>query len=106
MGLFHIASIVTKLITHGNFSPNYILKMFHCEIVFKCMQDVTTLTSSLQLIVECKGTWGQKNVLDSETHFHKWGRVQEIEPNDSQMHSHFGPFWGLYLCESSKYSKL
>jgi hypothetical protein len=26
----------------------------------------------------------------SETHFHKWGRVQEMEPNDSQVHSHFG----------------
>jgi hypothetical protein len=23
---------------------------------------------------------------------HKWGRMQEIEPNDSQMHSHFGGY--------------
>ncbi len=25
-----------------------------------------------------------------ETHFHKWGKVQKMEPNDSQMHFHFG----------------
>ncbi len=25
-----------------------------------------------------------------ETHFHKWGRMQGMEPNDSQMHFHFG----------------
>jgi hypothetical protein len=31
-----------------------------------------------------------KNVLVCETHSHKWGKVQEMEPNDSQMHSHFG----------------
>jgi len=37
-----------------------------------------------------QSTWGQKSVSGSETHFHKWGRVQKIEPNDSQVHSHFG----------------
>jgi hypothetical protein len=31
--------------------------------------------------VECKSTWSQKNVFDSETHFHKWGKAQEIKPN-------------------------
>ncbi len=25
-----------------------------------------------------------------ETHIHKWGKVQEMESNDSQVHSHFG----------------
>jgi hypothetical protein len=93
-----IVSIVTKLITHGNFSPSYILKMFHCEIAFKCIQYVTTLTSSSRLIVECKGTWGQKNVLDNETHFHLmsssrliveckgiWGQKNVL---DSETHFH------------------
>jgi hypothetical protein len=28
-------------------------------------------------------------VFESETHFHKWGIVQKIEPNDFQIHSHF-----------------
>ncbi len=51
--------------------------------------NITTLTSSLWLNVEGKGTWGQKSVFKNETHFHKWGKVQEIEPNDSQVHSHF-----------------
>ncbi len=27
-----------------------------------------------------------------ETHFHKWGRVQGMEPNDSQVHFHFGSY--------------
>ncbi len=26
----------------------------------------------------------------SDTHSHKWGRMQGMEPNDSQMHSHLG----------------
>jgi len=26
----------------------------------------------------------------AQTHSHKWGRVQGMKPNDSQMHSHFG----------------
>ncbi len=26
----------------------------------------------------------------SETYFHKWGKVQGMEPNGFQMHSHFG----------------
>ncbi len=30
-----------------------------------------------------------ENVFRCETHYHKWGRVQGIKPNDSQMHSHF-----------------
>jgi hypothetical protein len=54
--------------------------------------DVATLTSGSQFCVEHKGTWGQKVVFKSETHSHKWGKVQKIEPNDSQMHSHFGNF--------------
>jgi len=29
-------------------------------------------------------------VFKCETHFHKWGKVQGMEPNDPQMHSHFG----------------
>ncbi len=31
-----------------------------------------------------------KNVFKCETHSHKWGRMQGMKPNDSQMHSHFG----------------
>jgi hypothetical protein len=41
---------------------------------------VTTLTSGSWLNVECRGTWGQESVFESETHFHKWGTMQEIEP--------------------------
>jgi hypothetical protein len=52
--------------------------------------DVATPTSSLWLSVGCKGTWGQKSVVKSETHSHEWGKVQKIKPNDFQMHSHFG----------------
>jgi hypothetical protein len=54
------------------------------------MEYVVTLTLGSWLSVECKGTWGQKNVFENETHFHKWESVQEIEPNDSQVHFHFG----------------
>jgi hypothetical protein len=39
-----------------------------------------TLTLSLQLNVESKGPWSQKNVFGCKTNFHKWGRVQEMEP--------------------------
>jgi len=27
--------------------------------------------------------WGQKSVFKSETHSHKWGKVQKIKPNES-----------------------
>jgi len=29
-------------------------------------------------------------VFKCETHFHKWGRMQGMKPNDSQVHFHFG----------------
>jgi hypothetical protein len=32
----------------------------------------------------------QKNVFVCETNSHKWEKVQEMEPNDFQVHSHFG----------------
>jgi hypothetical protein len=51
---------------------------------------VITLTLGSKLNVECEGPWGQENVFSYETHTHKWGRVQGVEPNDSQVHSHFG----------------
>jgi hypothetical protein len=54
------------------------------------MANVITRRLGLQLSVQCKGTWGEDNVFKSEMHFHKQGRMQEIEPNDSQVHSHFG----------------
>jgi hypothetical protein len=38
-------------------------------------ESVASLTLGLQLSVKCKGTWGQKNVFKSETHYHKWGKV-------------------------------
>jgi hypothetical protein len=53
---------------------------------------IVTLISSSQLNVKCKGTWGQKNVFENETHSRKWGRMQEIKPNDSKVHSHFGNY--------------
>jgi hypothetical protein len=56
-------------------------------------KSVVTLTSNSWLNVEYKGTWGQKKVFKNETHSHKWGRVQEIKPNDYQMHSHFAFVW-------------
>jgi hypothetical protein len=39
--------------------------------------------------VECKGTWNQESVFKNETHSHKQGKMQEIEPNDFQVHFHF-----------------
>ncbi len=41
-------------------------------------------------------------MFESETHFHKWEKVQESEPNDFQ--SAF-PFWKLHSCESPEYLK-
>ncbi len=52
--------------------------------------NVATLTLGSWLSVECNGPWGEENVFRCEKHFHKWGRVQGMEPNDSQVHSHFG----------------
>ncbi len=60
-----------------------------------CMADQTiakpipTLIMGSQLSVECKGPWSQKNVFRCETNSQKWGRVQGMEPNDSQMHCYF-----------------
>jgi hypothetical protein len=31
-----------------------------------------------------------ESVFRCETHSHKWGKVQGMKPNDSQVHSHFG----------------
>jgi hypothetical protein len=39
---------------------------------------------------EVQGPNEAKNVFRCETHFHKWGKVQRMKPNDSQVHSHFG----------------
>jgi hypothetical protein len=36
------------------------------------------------------GSMRPKECVRCETHFHKWGKMQGIEPNDSQVHSHFG----------------
>jgi hypothetical protein len=47
---------------------------------YKDWDDVTTLTSSSWLNVEFKGPSGQECVFGCETHFHKWGKVQEMEP--------------------------
>jgi len=30
------------------------------------------------------------SVFKCETHLHKWGKMQGMKPNDSQVHSHFG----------------
>jgi hypothetical protein len=46
-----------------------------CQIMNPKCSNVTTLTSSSRLNVECKRTWSQKNVFRSETHSHKWGKV-------------------------------
>jgi len=45
---------------------------------------LTTLTLGSRLTHEVK------SMFRCETHSHKWGRVQGMKPNDSQMHSHFG----------------
>ncbi len=50
---------------------------------------VATLTLSSWLNVECKGPWSQESVFKCETHSQKWGRMQGMEPNNSQVHSHF-----------------
>jgi hypothetical protein len=60
---------------------------------YRCLYDkigVTTITLGSWLNVECKGLRGQENVFGCETYFHKWERMQGMEPNDSQVHSHFG----------------
>jgi len=51
---------------------------------------------NIEFVINCEMQkhMRQENVFASETHFHKWGRVQEIEPNDSQVHFHFGG----YIC--------
>jgi hypothetical protein len=41
--------------------------------------------------------WSQENMFRCETHSHKWGSVQRMEPNDFQVHSH--------LCGSCECSK-
>jgi hypothetical protein len=51
---------------------------------------VITLTLGLQLSVKCKGPWDQESVFRCEIHFHKWEKMQGMEPNDSQVQSHFG----------------
>jgi hypothetical protein len=41
-----------------------------------------------KLVVQ--GPMKPKELFRCETHFQKWGRVQGMKPNDSQVHSHFG----------------
>ncbi len=41
------------------------------------------------LSVKCKAH-EVESVFRCETHSHKWGRVQGMKPNDSQVHFHFG----------------
>jgi hypothetical protein len=41
---------------------------------------------------EVQGPMSQESVFRCETHSHKWGRVQGMEPDDSQVHSHFGSY--------------
>jgi hypothetical protein len=59
--------------------------------------NVTTLTLGSWLSLECKSPWGQENLLRCETCSHKWGRVQGMKPNDSQV-----PLWELHSCMSCK----
>jgi hypothetical protein len=44
---------------------------------------------NIEFATKCE-VQGAKNVFTCEIHFHKWGRVQEMKPNDSQVRSHFG----------------
>jgi hypothetical protein len=52
-------------------------------------------------------------VFRCETHSHKWGKMQGMKPNDSQVHSHFGSYTRarVYKClepwlEGQKNTKL
>jgi hypothetical protein len=47
---------------------------------------------SIEFATKCEvqGPMRLKSVFRCETHSHKWGRMQGMKPNDSQMHSHFG----------------
>ncbi len=47
---------------------------------------------NIRFTIQCgvQRPMSQKNVFVCETNFHKWGKVQEMEPNDFQVHSHFG----------------
>jgi hypothetical protein len=42
---------------------------------------------TIRFVIKCgiQGTWGQESLFESEHTFHKWGKVQKIEPNDSQI---------------------
>jgi hypothetical protein len=51
---------------------------------------VVTLTLGSWLSVKCARAHEAKSVFKCDTHFHKWGKVQGMKPNDSQVHSHFG----------------
>jgi hypothetical protein len=75
------------------FEPRLVIELVYALMLFH--QDshpyihVTILPLGLRLSVKCKGHEAN-NVFRCETHSHKWGSVQGMKPNDSQVHSHFG----------------
>jgi hypothetical protein len=66
--------------------PNLVCSLKICHLI----SFVITLTLDSRLSVECKGPWSQNNVFGCETHSHKWWKMQVMEHNNSQVHSHFG----------------
>jgi len=64
----------------------YALMLFHQDS-HPCIH-VATLTLGLRLSVKYKGH-KVDNVFRCETHSQKWGKVQGMKPNDSQVHFHF-----------------
>jgi hypothetical protein len=56
----------------------------------KTLKTTLCITLTLELIKwGMQGHMRPKNVFmtESETHIHKWGRVEKIKPNDFQVHS-------------------
>jgi hypothetical protein len=83
--------LLTKTKDPKNYGASH-FRFFYSYFLQKSCSYVVTLTLGLQLNVEWKGPWGQEGVFGCETHFHKWGRVQKMQPNDSQVHSRFGSY--------------
>jgi len=53
---------------------------------------MTIYNPNIEFMIKCEmqGPMRPRGVFRCETHFHKWGKVQGMNPNDSQVHFHFG----------------
>jgi hypothetical protein len=74
-----------------SFFFNFNFPLYFCKMI-KIVFNPTCHNLNIRFTTKCgvQSTWGQKSVCENETHSYTWGRVQKIEPNDFQVHSHFG----------------